>query len=86
MTGATSTNMTRITKPPPRPSISIWTLDAIERCVLPRDPETAFQLIVRFFERDTELGQDDLEAISKSFRRAARLFRTASTACPPHRV
>lgn len=63
-----------------------WTLDAIERCVLPHDPAAAFRLIVRFFEADEDLGQDDLDEISDEFHRAASLFRTASTAVPPNHV
>ncbi len=63
-----------------------WTLDAIERCVLPHDPAAAFRLIVRFFEADDDLRQDDLDAISDAFQRAAGLFRAASTALPPGRV
>jgi hypothetical protein len=34
-----------------------WTLDAVERCVLPHDREAAFRLIVRFFEADADLRQ-----------------------------
>jgi hypothetical protein len=63
-----------------------WTLGAIERCLLPHDPSAAFRLIVRFFEADDDLRQDDLDAISNTFRRAASLFRAASTAVPPDRV
>ena len=63
-----------------------WTLDAIERCVLPRDPQAAFGLLVRFFEADDDLRQDDLNYISNEFRRAAALFRTASTEVAPDRV
>lgn len=63
-----------------------WTLDAIERCVLPHDPQAAFGLLVRFFEADDDLAQDDLANISDEFRRAATLFRTTSTAVPPDRV
>lgn len=63
-----------------------WTLDAIERCVLPQDPRAAFRLIVRCFEHDSAFGQDDLDVISEAFRRAARLFRTAAVACPAAQV
>lgn len=63
-----------------------WTLDAIERCVLPHDREAAFRLIVRFFEADDDLRQDDLDAISDTFRRAATLFRAASNAISSDRV
>lgn len=63
-----------------------WTLDAIERCVLPHDPQAALRLIVRFFEGDADLGQDDLDAISEAFRRAAGLFRKSAASCPPAQV
>ena len=63
-----------------------WTLDAIERCILPHEPAAAFRLIVRFFEADDDLRQDDLDAISDVFQRAAALFWTASAAVPSARL
>jgi hypothetical protein len=61
-------------------------LDAIEQCVWRHDPPAAFPLIVRFFEMDESLGQDDLDHISDAFRRAGILFRKIAAACKPELV
>jgi hypothetical protein len=41
---------------------------------------------VHVFKHDTDLGQDDLDAISEAFRRAGSLLLAAGRACPPDRV
>ena len=63
-----------------------WTLDAIERFILPHHATAAFDLLVRFFEQDNEVGPDDLEHIGRAFRRAAELFAEAAQKCSPERV
>jgi len=63
-----------------------WTLEAIDRCVHPRDPEAALDLIVQFFEADEDVGQDDLDQIAGAFDRAAGLFWKVAKACPARRV
>lgn len=63
-----------------------WTLDAIEYCVAPRDPEAALALLELFFEADEATTQDDLEQIGGAFKRAAEIFKTVGKACPPDRV
>jgi len=63
-----------------------WTLEAIERCVSPRDPQRALALIVRFFEGDDDLRQDELDNISDAFRRATILFCKIAKACPANQV
>jgi len=63
-----------------------WTLEAIDRCVRPHDPQAALDLLVQFFEADDDLGQDDLEQIAGAFERATELFWKAAKACPAERV
>jgi len=63
-----------------------WTLESIERCVRPHDPQAALDLLVLFFEADEDVGQDDLEHIAGAFERATELFWKVAKAYPPERV
>ena len=61
-------------------------LAAIERFVSPQDPSRALELIVRFFEGDDDLPQDDLDNIASAFERAATLFWQIGRSCPADMV
>jgi hypothetical protein len=63
-----------------------WTLDAIERCVLPDNPAVALDLLVQFFEGDEGTHHDDLNVIEDAFQRATTLFAHTAARCPPERV
>jgi len=58
-----------------------WVLEAIERCVSPTDPDRALALIIRCFQEDRHLRQDDLDHISDAFRQAAILFWRVGQRC-----
>lgn len=63
-----------------------WALDAIERCVKPRDPAAAFDLVVLFFKADDAVGPDDLEHVAGAFERAAALFWELAADLPADQV
>jgi hypothetical protein len=60
-------------------------LDAIETWVMPVDPRRAFELLVRFMERDAvamqSCGEHDVE-VSRAFKRAAALIGRTARSLP----
>lgn len=66
-----------------------YILDAIETLVLPRSPETAFELLVLTIERDgdaMEQCRDDGFHIEMAIERAADLLGEAARSLPDHEV
>lgn len=66
-------------------------LDAIERCVLPRDPHTALQLLTAFIDSSEQISEhcwDDDFGEAQLFTRAStmaeNLAKTARSASIPH--
>jgi hypothetical protein len=64
-------------------------LEAIETLVLPRDPQAAFELLIRLVQADGDAMErcgDHHDAVSSAFERAAGLTAQAVQTLPSHEV